>query len=66
MGSLKKPLGNWVMGDHYEYQILVVRGGCRVHQLDLEILTRVQTSSLFVLIHDPTHSQSLVAYLRYL
>jgi len=41
MGSLKKPLGNWVIGDHYEYQILVLRGGCHAHQLDLEILTRL-------------------------
>ena len=27
MDSLKKPLGSWVIGDHYKYQILVVRGG---------------------------------------
>ena len=53
MGSLKKPLGNWVIGDHYEYQILVVKGGCHAHQLGLEILTRVLTSSLFVLIQIP-------------
>ena len=66
MESLKKPLGHWVIGDHYEYQILVVRGGCLAHRLDLGILVRVPASSLFELIHDPTHSQSLVAYLRYL
>ena len=49
MESLKKPLGDWVIGDHYEYQILVVRGGCLAHRLDLGILVRVPASSLFEL-----------------
>jgi len=40
MGSLKKPLGNWVISDHYEYQILVVRGGCHAHQrIDISTAT---------------------------
>ena len=49
MGSLKRPLGSWVIGDRYKYQILTVMGGIYIYNYQYNIPSIEMAASMDVL-----------------